>query len=121
MSLKSKWTAYRRRLKKKAEKYIEARREEGQMALVLAGTYFGGTAVGGAVAGTITTLKARNQAERDRRALKAAATERAQAIKEFQRDIAAGGELGLQFTPGVQKLIPLILILGIVAYVIFKD
>lgn len=79
----------------------------------------GPAAAGGLAAGIAATKRA-NEIERQRRALAAAAAQRTQDPASFQQDVTAGGEFGLQVTPEMKALIPLVLVVGLVAYVVFK-
>lgn len=72
------------------------------------------------VAAGITATKRANEIERQRRALEAAGAQRSQDPASFEQDVTAGGEFGLQVTPEMKALIPLVLIVGLVAYVVFK-
>lgn len=79
-----------------------------------------GPAAAGGVAAGIAATKRTNEIERQRRALEAAAAERSQIPSTFEQDVTAGGEFGLAVTPEMKALIPMVLIIGLVAYVIFK-
>lgn len=79
-----------------------------------------GPAAAGGLAAGIAATKRSNEIERQRRAIAAAAAQRSQVPASFQQDVTAGGEFGLQVTPQMKALIPMVLIVGLVAYVVFK-
>lgn len=79
-----------------------------------------GPVAGGAVVAGRNAVQVANDQRRAQESIRAAASQRVQNPASFDRDVTAGGEFGVAVTPGMKELIPMVLIIGIVAYVIFK-
>lgn len=121
MSLKSGWKRYRRKFSAQVDKHSTEIRTGYQAGAVVAATLLVGPAAGGAVAGSISATKAANARKRAQESILAAASERAMAPAQFGRDVSAGGVLGMEITPGMKGMIPVVLIAGIIVYMLFKD
>ncbi len=121
MSLKSGWKRYRRKFSEQVDKHSTEIRTGYQVGGVVATSLLLGPAAGGAVAGSIAATRAANARKRAQESILAAASERAMAPAQFGRDVSAGGALGLELSPGMKSMIPVILIAGIILYMLFKD
>lgn len=83
-------------------------------------TMVAGPGASGAVVGATHATRVANDRKRAQESLMAAASQRTQDPASFDRDVTAGGEFGVAVTPGMKELIPMVFIIGLVAYVVFK-
>ncbi len=123
MSIASGWKRYRRKFSEQLDKHSTEIRTGYQVGAVVAVALIPGVgpAAATATAGAIAATKAANARKRAQESILAAASERAMAPAQFGRDVAAGGQVGLEITPGMKSMLPFLVIGAIVLYMLFKD